>query len=142
MSRSWEERVGEYVDAPTLRMRLRSGKSLSCRIRGNFGVYATSATVGRKTGGTCTCPADDRPCKHIEALRRTYRANRASFADLDKVLDELSRQTKAELLEVVRDMALRAPQALAVLAVDGFDDDAAEEDEDEWLDEGPVISIR
>lgn len=65
MSRSWEERVGEYVDAPMLRMRVRTGKVLSCRIHGNFGVYATTAITGRRTKGSCTCPADDRPCDMV-----------------------------------------------------------------------------
>lgn len=137
--------MGEYVDAPMLRMRLRSGKSLAARVHGSYGVYATTASIGRNLTGSCTCPADDRPCKHIEALRRTYRANRASFTDLDSILGDLLRLTKGEIVEVVRDMAMRSPEALAALGVEGFDDDGTddgEDEDDEWPDEGPVTSVR
>lgn len=133
MARSWEDRVGEYVDSPALRKRIRSGKTLTCRIDGNYGEYATAITLGRGDKSACTCPAEERPCKHIEALRRTYRANPASFVDLDALLDGLGRRTKEEIVEVVRAMVMRAPEAVAGLGIEGVVEEAGDDDP-EWLE--------
>lgn len=130
MARSWEDRVGEYVDSPALRKRIRAGKTITCRIDGNYGAYTTAITLGRGDQSTCTCLAEERPCKHIEALRRTYRANPASFVDLDALLDGLARRTKEEMIDIVRTMVVRAPEAVEGLgiggAVEGAGDDHTE----------------
>lgn len=128
MARSWEDRVGEYVDSPMLTARVRAGKVLRCRVHGNHGVYATTAVLSRRTAGSCTCPADDRPCKHIEALRRTHRTNRDSFFDVDAFLAGLGRGSRAELLAHIRKMILHSPGVLAAMGIEGFSD--AEHDED------------
>jgi uncharacterized Zn finger protein len=131
MARSWEDRVREYLDSPALRQRIRAGKTITCGIDGNYGAYTTVITLARGDMSTCTCPAEERPCKHIEALHRTYRANPASFLDLDALLDGLARRTKEEIIGIVRTMVIRAPEAVGGLGIEGAperaDDDHPQE---------------
>lgn len=121
MSRSWEDRVDEYVDSPRMRERIKVGSTLVCRILGNSGVYRTQASVGRKKESECTCPSEWYPCKHVAALLETYKRKPRSFADLDKILKGLEKRTTKELVGTIRQMVLESPSALAVLGVKGFE---------------------
>ena len=131
MARDWEDRVEEYVDSPRMRRRLKSGKRLFAEVHGNYGVYSVSAGLGRRASSRCTCPSEYVPCKHVEALRRTYRAKPGSFFDLDRRLKDLRGQDAAALLKVVRAMAEAAPAAAVALGAEGFEDESEEED-GEW----------
>ncbi|MGI0071273.1 MAG: SWIM zinc finger family protein [Thermoplasmata archaeon] len=133
MSRSWEDRVDEYVDSPRMRERIKDGSTVICRIQGNSGVYRTEASVGRKKASDCTCPSEYVPCKHVAALLETYQRNPRSFVDLDQVLKQLEKRDPKELLGVVRQMARETPSVLAVLGVKGFQKlDEYDPEEEGW----------
>lgn len=129
MGRSWDERVAEYVNSPRLRQRLKSGSEISCVIDGNSGIYRTVLSVKRSGGSSCTCPSEYVPCKHVAALRETYKLRPRSFADLDAVVKKLAPKEKSELLRIIRKMATTAPSALSVLGVKGFEPPEESEDE-------------
>ncbi len=120
MGRSWEDRVDEYVDSPRMRERMKVGSTLVCRIQGNSGVYRTQTSIGRKKEAECTCPSEYYPCKHVAALLETYKRKPRSFVDLDKVLKDLGKREKTDLLGTIRQMVLDSPSALSVLGVKGF----------------------
>lgn len=111
----------------THRVRLR--RQLFARIQGNYGIYRTwvrSGSEGLDCG--CTCPSDWRPCKHVAALERTWRANPRSFFDADGYLKTLADRPKAVLIEAIGRLIARAPEGLAALGVQGFEDEG-EDDE-------------
>jgi uncharacterized Zn finger protein len=133
MGRSWEDRVDEYVDSPRMRERIKVGSTLICRIQGNSGIYRTQASIGRKKEYECTCPSEYFPCKHVAALLETYRRKPRSFADVDKVLKDLEKREKKELLGTIRQMALDSPSVLSILGVKGFERlDDYNPEEDGW----------
>jgi uncharacterized Zn finger protein len=121
MGRSWEDRVDEYVDSPRMRERIKIGTTVVCRIQGNSGVYRTEASVGRKKDSACSCPSEYDPCKHVAALLETYKRKPRSFVDLEKVLKDLEKREKKELLETIRKMAVESPSVLSILGVKGFE---------------------
>lgn len=124
MSRSWEDRVDEYVDSPRMRERIKDGSTVFCRIQGNSGIYRTRASVGRKKEEhECTCPAAEEYslCKHVAALLETYRKKPRTFVDLEKVMKGLGKFEKKELLALVRKMAHDTPGVLSVIGVKGFE---------------------
>jgi repressor LexA len=123
----YDERAAEYVDSPLMSHRLRYERQLSVSIEGRYGNYRTRVSV-EGGGGSCTCSSDERPCKHIRALRRTWRANRGSFFDLNAFLTRLSQSPKAFLVAALANMILAQPACLGVLGVKGFD---SEEDFEE-----------
>ena len=124
-----KDRVAQYVDSPLMTHRVRYKKQLSARIHGNFGVYCTRASQSRKVDGDCTCPSELWPCKHIQALRETWKVNPQSFFDLEEFLAELSSEPKARLVKVIGQMVLEWPECLSLFGVPGFEE---EEDEDDW----------
>jgi hypothetical protein len=113
--------------------RLRHETIVSARIRGNFGVYRTTAvSSGEEVSGECSCPSEVLPCKHVHALRKTWDENPASFFNLDDWLTALPQQSKETLIEAIRNMVLHSPNLLAVFGVPGFEE---ETDDDEYYDE-------
>jgi len=122
MGRTWKDRVEEYVDSPRMVQRIRSGSLLVVRIHGTQGAYHVQwNTKGRK--GACTCPSDASPCKHVEALRETWRVHPESFADVDALLNiALKGRTREQLVDVIRSMILVSPSALTALGAMGFED--------------------
>jgi uncharacterized Zn finger protein len=133
VGRSWEDRVDEYVDSPRLRERIKVGSILLCRIQGNSGTYRTQASVGARGASECTCPSDWSPCKHVAALRETYKRKPGTFADLDKVLKSLAKQEPKELIGTIRKMVLQSPSSLSVLGLKGFELlDDYDPEEDGW----------
>lgn len=130
-----EQRIAEYVDSPMMTHRMRQGKLVSARIVGNYGDYRTQVDVGRKgkqPSGSCTCPSDWQPCKHIYALRETWDLNPTSFVDLDQWLAELFDLSKAELVDKIAKIVARSPECLNEFGVPGFEDAQDDEDEDAW----------
>lgn len=132
MSRSWDDRVAEYVNSPRLRQRLKVGSEVSCVVDGNSGVYRTRLSLKRSKESWCTCPSEYVPCKHVAALRETYKLRPRSFADLESVLKKLAPKEKGELLKVIREMVIAAPASLSALGVKGFEppEDSETDDED------------
>lgn len=129
---SFDDRVAQYIDSPNVTCRLRYGAKVSARIRGNYGIYRTYvAQSSGKLIGECSCPSEILPCKHIHALRETWKANPQSFFDLDDWLTQLSRQPKQELIESIGQMVVEAPELLALFEVEGFEL-GEDEDDDEW----------
>ena len=133
MSRSWEDRVAEYVDSPRMRERVKDGSTVACRIVGNSGIYRTQASVGRKKEFECTCPSDYYPCKHVVALLETYKRKPRSFVDLDKALKGLEKREKKELLRILQQMVRETPAVLSTLGVKGFEKlEDYDPEEDGW----------
>jgi uncharacterized Zn finger protein len=125
---SFDQRVAEYVNSPSVTQRVRYGNEVSARIAGNFGAYRTSAMQSKPVEGECTCPSELLPCKHVYALQATWEANPDSFFDLDEWLKKLQKESKASLVEAIGTMVAAFPQLLAVFGVPGFEED----DEDEY----------
>ena len=117
-----EDRVAEYVDSPSMRMRVKYKKQISARILGVYGDYRTSVSRTLKNAnGTCSCPSEIWPCKHILALRKTWDVNPDSFFDLDKFLKDLGKQPQEWLVEMIGSITSQFPECLSVLGVPGFD---------------------
>jgi hypothetical protein len=116
------DRARPYIDSPLMTQRVRLGPQISARIDGSYGVYRTQKHTGLRGSGTCNCPSERWPCKHLRALEATWRANPTSFFDVQRFLDSLALHSKAELVRAIGDMALRAPEALAVFGVADFID--------------------
>ena len=90
-------------------------------------MYRTQKRIGARGAGTCNCPSESWPCKHLRALEATWRANPQSFFNLQSFLGSLAGQSKADLLRAIGEMALRAPETLSVFGVTAFiehDDEA------------------
>jgi hypothetical protein len=128
---TFDERVAEYVDSPVMTQRLRHGTQLFARIVGNCGVYRTQVAQSKSLTGECTCPSEVWPCKHIHALRATWKANPASFFDLDLFLTKLVEEPKESLVEAIANMVSASPGLLSVFGVPGFEEEGVEE-EDEY----------
>ncbi len=124
-----EDRAAEYVDSPLMTQRIRYGHQLSARIDGIYGVYRTQAHLGRRMDDHCTCPSDWWPCKHVRALRRTWKANPGSFLNLTRFLKELSLRPKPALIAAIGQMVLLSPEGLSVFGVNGFE---GEPEGEEW----------
>lgn len=65
MGRSWEDRVAEYVDSQALAFRVKVGKTVGCRVFGNYGVYLATADLTSKREGSCTCPSETTPASTL-----------------------------------------------------------------------------
>ena len=117
------DRAAQYIDSPLMTQRLRHGRDLSARIHGNYGVYRTQLRVGRPSNGSCSCPSESWPCKHIRALAATWESNPASFFDLADILDDLASKPKTELLKLIGKMAMLAPEVLSACGVKEFEAD-------------------
>ena len=125
---SSRERAGAYIDSPLMTHRVHYRGQLAARIQGNYGIYNTRIyQVGRGIESECSCPSDVRPCKHVRALRATWKENPETFFELQDVLTTLSTRSKDYLLAAIVNMAMRAPEGLAAFGVTHF----AEEDV-EW----------
>jgi hypothetical protein len=131
---SFDERVAEYVDSPLVTHRLRFGKQVSARIEGNFGVYRTRVTQSKKLEGDCSCPSELWPCKHIHALRATWKAKPDSFFDFDAWLKKLADEPKASLVEAISNIVMANPGLLSVFGVPGFEDEADFEGDNEYYE--------
>jgi hypothetical protein len=115
------DRASEYIDSPLMTQRLRYRRDLSVRIAGNYGVYRTQCRIGRGSSGTCSCPSEGWPCKHVRALEATWKDNPSSFLDLEGILGGLSAKPKAILLALIGRMAMLAPESLAACGIEGFE---------------------
>jgi len=122
----------EYIDSALMTQRLRHGREVSARIDGRYGLYRTRAKLSRRVDGDCTCPSETWPCKHVRALRATWEQNPSSFLDVQAFLRSLKTREKAELVDAISGIVTRYPQVLALLGVQGFDDE--DSDPDAWTD--------
>lgn len=123
------DRADEYINSPLMTQRVVYRKHLSVRIDGNYGVYRTTVQLGRKLAGSCTCPSDLWPCKHVRALRATWDENHDSFFDLEVFLKDLAAKPKVELVETIRQILVAYPESLAALGVPGFEPDRDDEED-------------
>jgi uncharacterized Zn finger protein len=124
-----EDRAAEYIDSPLMTERLRYKREISARIDGRYGVYRTRVQLDRPAQGTCNCPSEWWPCKHVRALAATWEANPASFFDLGRFLNDLSARPKKQLVEAVAKMVMTAPECLGALGVPGFEVDDEDDEE-------------
>lgn len=131
-----EQRIAEYVDSPMMTHRLRQGKTVSARILGNYGTYCTEISTAKRSkqpNGTCTCPSDWQPCKHVYALQQTWELKPASFFDLDQWLAELFEWPKSRLVDAIAKVIERNPECLNDFEVPAFEFDS-NDGEDDWND--------
>ncbi|MHB1095060.1 MAG: SWIM zinc finger family protein [Gemmatimonadaceae bacterium] len=126
-----DPRAAEYVDSPSMRMRIRDGQRLVVRIDGRYGFYRTELNLAAPNASSCSCPSDESPCKHVRALRKTWRVNPRSFLELESLLDVLSRRGRGAFLEALRTIILAHPECLGALGIPGFRLDDTEGDDDE-----------
>jgi len=124
-----EDPVAEYVDSPLMSHRLLYKRQLSVRIDGRYGTYRTRLKLGRRLNGCCTCPSEEFPCKHVRALRSTWRVNPESFVDLEPLLEELSRRPSASLVASIAELVMSRPETLTAFGVKGFEPD---DEADQW----------
>mgnify|MGYP003383431537 CR=1 FL=1 len=125
------DRAAEYVDSPMLTRRVRHGRDLSARVDGRYGLYRTRARIGSLTSGSsCSCPSEGWPCKHVRALQETWKVNPDSFVDLDELIEGLASKKKTDLLRLIAEMVMIAPDSLSACGVEGFgpEDEMAESD--------------
>ena len=137
--RTVDVRAAEYIDSAAMYMRIRDGRRLVVRISGNFGEYRTEVNLAAASGDSCTCPSEAFPCKHVRAVRETWRVNARSFFDVQSLLKSLGRSPHTALLAAIRSIVMDHPESLHVLGVPGFapvteageaDDDPNESDDD------------
>lgn len=94
-----------------------------------YGTYHTRLKLGRRLNGRCSCPSEEFPCKHVRALRGTWRVNPESFFDLEPFLKELSRRPSASLVASIAELVMKRPETLIAFGVKGFEPD---DEDDEW----------
>ena len=133
MARTWDARVAEYVDSPRMLHRIKVGPIVAARIHGSLGAYKVQINTRTKRGGDCTCPSEIQPCKHVEAVRQTWKKKPGSFADIDEILAKaLKGKTRPHLVQMMRSMVMANPSSLSALGVAGFDEvDPWDEDDPE-----------
>ncbi|MHB1070263.1 MAG: SWIM zinc finger family protein [Gemmatimonadaceae bacterium] len=112
-------------------MRMRDGQRLVVRVDGRHGFYRTELSLAVKNAGSCSCPSDESPCKHVRALRKTWQVNPSSFLDLEDLLDVLSGRGRSALLDALRTIILAHPECLGAMGVPGFELDDPEGQGDE-----------
>jgi len=101
-------------------------RQLAARIQGSYGIYRTWLQLGRGTESECSCPSDWRPCKHVRALRLTWKENPDSFFNLQRFVKQLSTLSKADLLDAIAKMSMRSPKGLAAFGVAEFAEEEVE----------------
>ncbi len=87
--------------------------------------------LGKPHESHCTCPSELWPCKHVRALEATWECSPESFFDLETLLPSLKEESKADLLAIIFDMALTAPESLSVFGIDEFE---SGDFDNEWYD--------
>lgn len=128
------DRAVEYINSPQMIRRLRHGNTVSATILGHYGVYRTEVQIGKPDKVSCTCPSELWPCKHTRALAATWEQHPETFLDLQAWLDGLATKSKPELVKLIGNMALAAPESLSACGFEEFTplDDDLEDDEVEW----------
>ena len=125
-----QDSAAEYVNSPMMTKRLRFGRNVSAEIAGRYGDYRTRVELTRKRNGDCTCPSDEWPCKHVRAVRATWKMNPDSFLDVKEFLRGLDTRGKAELIETIGKIILAFPQTVGLFGVAGFDETDDDDDVD------------
>lgn len=108
-ARAKPDPAAEYIDSPLVAHRLRHERQVSASIDGRYGVYRVTAPLTRRVDGSCTCPSDLWPCKHVRALRATWDVNPDSFFDLRNFLRSLEVRDKRDLVEAIRRIVAPLP---------------------------------
>lgn len=129
--RRHDERAAEYVDSPLMRMRIRDGQRLVARTDGHYGCYRREVHLADRGRDSCTCPSEPWPCKHVRALRKTWRVRPRSFLDLSGFLDEVARGGRAALVSAIRAIALAHPESLGALGLPAFAPDGDDRGDDD-----------
>jgi len=125
-----------------MRMRIRDGRRLVVRVDGRYGFYRTELNLAAPNASSCSCPSDEFPCKHVRALRKTWRVNPRSFLELESLLDVLSGRGRSAVLEALRTIIFAHPECLGALGIPGFGLDHTEGDDDEAPSEVPELRRR
>lgn len=131
------KRVEAYVDSWRIDQRVKRGRRLSARVHGSMGLYRVHADLEERDSWGCTCPSSYRPCKHVEALRKTYQLRPRTFVDLDQKLRKLRGRSTVELVEVVGKIIADHPAAIGSLGVRGFSRKSEWTEEEYHQEEAP-----
>jgi uncharacterized Zn finger protein len=95
----------------------RAGATLKAECHGSGGnIYRVHATVeqGHITNADCSCPVGGH-CKHIAALLLTWLNQPNDFRSIEEANVALERRSKEELIALVKQMLLRAPDLESLL---------------------------
>lgn len=137
-----DPRAAEYVDSPSMRMRIRDRRRLVVRVDGRYGFYRTELNLAAPNASSCSCPSEESPCKHGRALRKTWRVNPRSFLELESLLDVLSGRGRSAVLDALRTIIFAQPECLGALGIPGFGLDDTEGDDNEAPREVPELRRR
>ena len=95
-----------------MRMCIRDERRLVVRVDEHYGFYRTEINLAARNASSCSCPSEESPCKHVRALRKTWRVNPQSFLEIQTVRDPLSRRGRRAFLEALRTIVLAHPECL------------------------------
>lgn len=124
-----EETIREYIGAESFRRgehyfrdgmifnARRAGTTLQARCHGSGGnIYRVRATIedGAITDANCSCPVGGH-CKHIAALLLTWLNQPDDFRVIEETNTTLEHRSKEELIALVKQMLLRAPELESLL---------------------------
>jgi uncharacterized Zn finger protein len=121
-ARSKPDPAAEYIDSALITQRLRLEGQVSASIDGRYGEYRVTARLTRRVDGSCTCPSELWPCKHVRALRATWNVNPSSFFDLRSFLRSLETRDRRDLVEAIGEIVVRHPALLGLFGVPGFEE--------------------
>jgi uncharacterized Zn finger protein len=137
VGKPWADRVAEYVDSPHLDQRVKRGTAVSARVHGSMGLYRVHADLKEKDEWGCTCPSEYQPCKHVEALKASYKRKPKSFVDLDRKHGKLKGMSAPELVNLVEKILAEHPEAVGSLGVRGFSRESRWTDNEYEEEESP-----
>ena len=109
-----------YRDGMIIHAR-RTGTALKAESHGSGGnLYRVQATVAddQIVSADCSCPVGDGGhCKHVAALLLTWLNQPDDFQEVEDTNTALERRSKEELMALVKQMLLRAPELESLLEV-------------------------
>ncbi len=115
------ERGQHYFHAGRIVNARRAGAMLKADCHGSYdNLYRVRATIeeGAIADADCSCPVGSGGhCKHVAALLLTWLKRPEDFREVEEVDAALSRRSKDELVALIRQMLLRAPELESLLEV-------------------------
>jgi len=133
------EKAFEYACSDSLRKRVVFPNTWQVRaeLMGNYGNYVTIFQP-LKNGliyTFCSCPAEMEFCKHAAALGITWIREPETFLSMDAVREMVQKKSKSELEEMLMQALYRHLDCLALIGIEGFQDEGDYDKEDEWDEE-------
>ncbi|MBS3078850.1 SWIM zinc finger family protein [Candidatus Pacearchaeota archaeon] len=83
-------------------------------------IYRIKIKLGKNPEFNCTCPDNANYCKHIIAVLLMYKYRKEWFVDFDKLLSDLGKKDKQELLNIIKQMYLNKIDLISILKINNF----------------------